>query len=50
MVVVIWNDSEIKVPEGEACWICGCLLEDFDEVTGTAALGYYHWNCIAYPE
>jgi hypothetical protein len=47
MVKVLWNDSEIDVDDGEACQICGCELEEFDQVTGTAMLGYYHWTCVS---
>jgi len=46
MVVVLCNDAEIEVPDGEICQICGCELEEFDEVTGTGIHGYYHWICV----
>ena len=36
MVVVLCNDGEIEVPDGEICQICGQELEEFDEVTGLA--------------
>ncbi|HOK58694.1 MAG: hypothetical protein H5T42_07725 [Methanothrix sp.] len=47
-MIVIWNDAEIEVPEGERCQICGCELDEFDEVTGTPMFGYYHWTCITH--
>ncbi len=43
MVIVLCNDGEIEVPDGEVCVICGQDLEEFDEVTGTGIHGYYHW-------
>ena len=46
MVAVLCNDGEIEVPDGEICQICGQELEEFDEVTGTAIHGYYHWICV----
>lgn len=46
MVVVLCNDAEIEVNDGEVCQICGCELEEFDEVTGTGIHGYYHWTCV----
>jgi len=46
MVTVLCNDAEIEVPDGEVCQICGCELEEFDEVTGTGIHGYYHWICV----
>ena len=46
MVTVLCNDAEIEVPDGEVCQICGCELEEFDEVTGTGIFGYYHWICV----
>lgn len=46
MVIVLCNDAEIEVPDGEICQICGCELEEFDEVTGTGIHGYYHWICV----
>lgn len=46
MVIVLCNDAEIEVPDGEVCQICGCELEEFDEVTGTGIFGYYHWICV----
>ena len=49
-VVVICDDSEIEVSEGERCAICGRLLEEYDEVTGTGVLGYYHWTCVTHFE
>ena len=45
-VVVLCNDAEIEVPDGEICQICGQELEEFDEVTGTGIHGYYHWVCV----
>jgi hypothetical protein len=50
MVTILCNDSEIEVPEGEACQICGCELEEYDEVTGTAIFGYYHWTCVSHAD
>jgi len=47
MVVVLCNDAEIEVDDGEACQICGCELEEYDEVTGTGIFGYYHWTCVS---
>lgn len=46
MVIVLCNDAEIEVSDGEVCQICGCELEEFDEVTGTGIHGYYHWICV----
>lgn len=46
MVLVLCNDAEIEVNDGEICQICGCELEEFDEVTGTGIHGYYHWICV----
>jgi hypothetical protein len=46
MVVVLCNDAEIEVSDGEVCEICGQELEEFDEVTGTGIHGYYHWTCV----
>ena len=46
MVIVLCNDAEIEVPDGEVCEICGQELEEFDEVTGTGIHGYYHWICV----
>jgi len=48
MVVVLCNDAEIEVPDGEICQICGQELEEFDEVTGTGIHGYYHWICVSH--
>jgi hypothetical protein len=48
MVIVLCNDSEIEVDDKEACQICGYQLEEFDQVTGTAILGYYHWTCVSH--
>jgi len=48
MVVVLCNDGEIEVADGEICQICGQELEDFDEVTGTVIHGYYHWTCVSH--
>jgi len=48
MVVVLCNDGEIDVPDGEICQICGQELEEFDEVTGTGIHGYYHWICVSH--
>jgi hypothetical protein len=50
MVVVLCNDAEIAVPEGEKCQICGMELEEFDEVTGTGVFGYYHWTCVSHAD
>jgi hypothetical protein len=50
MVVVLCNDAEIEVPEGEKCQICGMELEEFDEVTGTGVFGYYHWICVSHAD
>jgi len=46
MVVVLCNDGEIEVADGEICQICGQELEELDEVTGTGIHGYYHWICV----
>ena len=46
MVIVLCNDAEIEVPDGEVCEICGHELEEFDEGTGTGIHGYYHWICV----
>lgn len=46
MVLVLCNDAEIEVSDGEVCEICGQELEEFDEVTGTGIHGYYHWTCV----
>ncbi len=46
MVIIICNDGEIEVEDGEFCQICGFVLEEFDEVTGTGVFGYYHWTCV----
>jgi hypothetical protein len=46
VVIVLCNDAEIEVDDGEACLICGCELEEYDEVTGTGVFGYYHWACV----
>ena len=46
MVIILCNDAEIEVPDGEVCEICGQELEEFDEVTGTGIHGYYHWICV----
>ncbi|HPE64480.1 MAG TPA: hypothetical protein PLQ49_10270 [Methanothrix sp.] len=48
VIVVICDDSEIEVPDGEKCTICGRDLQEFDEVTGTGILGYYHWTCVTH--
>jgi hypothetical protein len=48
VIVVICDDSEIEVPEGERCAICNRPLEEYDEVTGTGILGYYHWTCVTH--
>ncbi|OPX80249.1 MAG: hypothetical protein A4E45_00145 [Methanosaeta sp. PtaB.Bin039] len=48
IMIVICNDSEIEIPEGEICQICGFELDELDHVTGTAIFGYYHWTCIAH--
>jgi hypothetical protein len=48
MAVVLGNDAEIEVPDGEICQICGQELEEFDEVTGTGIHGYYHWICVSH--
>jgi len=50
MVIVLCNDAEIEVPDGEVCQICGCELEEFDEVTGTGIFGYYHWICVSHAD
>ncbi len=50
MVTILCNDGEIEVPDGETCQICGCELEEYDEVTGTAIFGYYHWTCVAHTD
>jgi hypothetical protein len=50
MVVILCNDAEIEVPEGEICQICGCALEEYDEVTGTGVFGYYHWTCVSHAD
>jgi len=50
VVVVICDDSEIEVPDGERCAICGRPLQEFDEVTRTGILGYYHWTCVTHYE
>ena len=48
MIIVLCNDAEIEVNDGEICQICGCELEEFDQVTGTGIHGYYHWTCVAH--
>ena len=48
VVVVICDDSEIEVQDGERCAICGRPLQEYDEVTGTGILGYYHWTCVTH--
>jgi hypothetical protein len=48
MVTVLCNDAEIGVEDGELCQICGMELEEFDQVTGTGILGYYHWTCVSH--
>ncbi len=48
MLVVLCNDAEIEVPDGEVCQICGFELDEYDQVTGTAIFGYYHWTCISH--
>jgi|GEM_PF-793588 len=48
VIVVICDDSEIEVPDGERCTICGRPLQEFDEVTGTGVFGYYHWTCVTH--
>jgi hypothetical protein len=48
MVIVLCNDSEIEVEDGEVCEICGNELEEFDQVTGTGIHGYYHWTCVTH--
>lgn len=50
MPVVLCNDSEIEVADGEVCQICGQVLEEFDEVTGTGIHGYYHWTCVCHTD
>jgi hypothetical protein len=50
VVVVLCNDAEIEVADGEACLICGCMLEEYDEVTGTGVFGYYHWTCVSHAD
>jgi hypothetical protein len=50
MVVVLCNDGEIEVIDGEICQICGEELEEFDEVTGTGIHGYYHWTCVCHTD
>jgi hypothetical protein len=50
VVVVLCNDAEIEVDDGEACLICGCELEEYDEVTGTGVFGYYHWTCVSHAD
>ena len=47
-IIVICNDAEIEVEDGEVCQICGFELEEFDEVTGTGVFGYYHWTCVSH--
>jgi hypothetical protein len=47
-IIVLCNDSEIEVKDGEVCQICGDELEDYDEVTGTEIFGYYHWTCVVH--
>lgn len=47
-IIIICNDGEIEVEEGEVCQICGFELEEFDEVTGTGIFGYYHWTCVSH--
>jgi hypothetical protein len=46
MIIVLCNDAEIEVHDGEICQICGNELEEFEEVTGTGIHGYYHWVCV----
>ena len=48
MVIVLCNDSEIEVEDGEVCEICRLELEEFDQVTGTGIHGYYHWTCVTH--
>jgi|GEM_PF-840032 hypothetical protein len=48
VMVVICDDSEIEVPDGERCAICNRPLQEYDEVTGTGILGYYHWTCVTH--
>jgi len=50
VVVVLCNDAEIEVDDGEPCQICGCELEEYDEVTGTGVFGYYHWTCVSHAD
>ncbi len=47
-IIVLCNDAEIEVEDGEICQICGCELEEFDQVTGTGIHGYYHWTCVTH--
>ncbi len=49
-IIVLCNDAEIEVKDGEACQICGNELEDYDEVTGTGIFGYYHWTCVVHAD
>jgi hypothetical protein len=48
MLTVLCNDAEIDVEDGELCQVCGMELEEFDQVTGTDILGYYHWTCVSH--
>ncbi|UEC43360.1 MAG: hypothetical protein METHAR1v1_1320004 [Methanothrix sp.] len=48
VMVVICDDSEIEVPDCERCAICNRPLQEYDEVTGTGILGYYHWTCVTH--
>jgi hypothetical protein len=50
MTPALCNDSEIEieVEDGVVCEICGLELEEFDHVTGTGILGYYHWTCVTH--
>ena len=48
LIIILCNDSEIEIKDGEVCQICGNELEECDEVTGTGIFGYYHWTCIVY--
>ena len=47
-IIILCNDAEIEVKDDEVCQICGCKLDEFDEVTGTGIFGYYHWACVSY--
>ena len=40
LIIVLCNDTEIEVKDGEVFQICGNELEDYDEVTGTGIFDF----------